>query len=137
MKKLLFCAAIIFVAGCSNPSAVKNTPNNKYILTINQEVYNEVKHSFDPKAKTEPLLSANDTTAYMDALKKWYDIKIEERKGLSYGLSKSFTIVDKNGIDLTIKLPQNIVMGINKQVENIPDVQKLIYDTNMDSLATP
>lgn len=142
MKKLLPYAAIVAIAGCSNPSsvknsiAVKNTVTDKYIFTTIKDKFNEAKNTFEPAAKVDTLLSANDTTAYLDAVKKWYDLKIDERKNV-LSPSKSFTVVDKNGIDLTAKLPASLVNGINKQVENLPDVKKLIEDTKRDSLATP
>ncbi|MDB5158456.1 MAG: hypothetical protein JWR50_3163 [Mucilaginibacter sp.] len=142
MKKILPYATIVAIAGCSNPSAIKNTTTvkntvtDKYIFTTIKDKFNESKNIFEPAAKVDTMLSANDTTAYLDAIKKWYDLKIDERKNV-LSPSKSFTVVDKNGVDLTAKLPASLIAGINNQVESLPDVKKLIEDTKRDSLATP
>ncbi|NNU33563.1 hypothetical protein HK413_04610 [Mucilaginibacter sp. S1162] len=142
MKKILFFAAIAVIAGCNNnPSSVntstnKNVPTQKYVVTTHKDKFNDAKSAYEDVPTVDTLLSANDTTAYLDAVKKWYDLKIDERKNFKFS-AKSFTIVDKNGVDLTVKLPLNIVNGINNRVRSLPEVKKLIDDTNADSLATP
>ncbi|MES2377477.1 MAG: hypothetical protein V4553_12900 [Bacteroidota bacterium] len=142
MKKILSFAAMAAIAGCgSNPSSVststgKTVTGQKYVVTTHKDKFNDAKSAFEDAPTVDTLFSANDTTAYMDAVKKWYNLKIDERKNFKFS-AKSFTIVDKNGMDLTVKLPVNIVNGINNQVRSLPEVKKLIDDTNADSLATP
>lgn len=142
MKKNLPFAAILLIAGCSsNPKSVntlteKSVPTQKYVVITHKDKFNNAKSAFEDVPTVDTLLSANDTTAYLDAVKKWYNLKIDERKNFKFS-AKSFTISDKNGLDLTVKLPANIVNGINNQVRSLPEVKKLIDDTNADSLATP
>jgi hypothetical protein len=142
MKKILSFIAIAVIAGCSNnPSSVntlteQSVPSQKYVVTTHKDKFNDARSGFEDVPTIDTLLAANDTTAYLDAVKKWYNLKIDERKNF-LSPSKSFTIVDKNGLDLTVKLPVNIVNGINNQVRSLPEVKKLIDDTNADSLATP
>jgi uncharacterized lipoprotein YajG len=142
MKKILPFAAMLAIAGCSNnPTSVttlteKIVPTQKYVVITHKDKFNDAKSAFEDVPTVDTLLSANDTTAYLDAVKKWYNLKIDERKNFKFS-AKSFTILDKNGLDLTVKLPANIVNGINNQVRSLPDVKKLIDDTNADSLATP
>ncbi len=138
MKKIAFFA-MLAIAGCSNdPSSVNTSTEKKpstvkYMFTIYTRAFNPAKNSVEDQQKTDTVLSANDTTAYLDAVKKWYNLKIDERKNF-LSPSKSFTITDKNGIDLTTKLPASLVTSINAQVKNLPDVKKLIEDTMQDSL---
>ncbi|MBC7400211.1 MAG: hypothetical protein H7289_09720 [Mucilaginibacter sp.] len=142
MKRILSFATMVALAGCSNnptsesTSTEKSAPAEKYAVTTHKDKFNDAKSAFEDVPTIDTLLSANDTTAYLDAVKKWYNLKIDERKNF-LSPSKSFTIVDKNGLDLIVKLPVNIVNGINNQVRSLPEVKKLIDDTNADSLATP
>src|ERR1700761_1361673 len=126
MKKLMPFAAIVFAFGCGPSNSTSNSPKaasgKKFIMTIYKDAYNEQKRTFDLKTITDTLRSDNDTTAYLVAVKKWYDLKIQERKGFSIP-SKSFTITDASGIDLKAKLSRQLTDGIENQVKSQPEVK--------------
>jgi hypothetical protein len=60
--------------------------------------------------------------------------KIDEKAGTFNGLLKSYTVVDKNGVALSVKLAPNVVADVNKQVEQMPDIRKYIEQAQRDSL---
>jgi len=138
MKKLLFLALAISVIGCQSPSPAKKAETKKvianYAINFIKDQYNQENGKIELLTITDSIAAANDTTAYLAAFKKFYANKIKERENFSLAQWKSFTITDKNGIDLKSTLPGNIVDGIENQVKNSPEVRKYIDDVNRDSL---
>ncbi|GGH07949.1 hypothetical protein GCM10007352_12920 [Mucilaginibacter phyllosphaerae] len=106
----------------------------KYVLTIYQEKLNSAGNKFEPFNHIDTLIAVNDTVAYLNALKKFYNQKIVERQQHNYGQPKSFNIVDANGVDLKVNLSDKIVIGLKNQVENTPDVKKMLNEYQKDSL---
>ena len=113
---------------------IKTNNDKKYILNIYQDKINSAGNKFEPDNRTDTLAAVNDTVAYLTALKVFYNKKIIERKQFNYGQPKSFTIIDTNGVDLTAKLSDRIVIGLKNQVQNMPDVRKMIEEYRKDSL---
>lgn len=138
MKKLLFLALAISVIGCQSPAPVKNTAPKKeepnYAINFIKDQYNQESGKIELLTITDSIAAANDIAAYLAAFKKFYANKIKERENFSLAQWKSFTVTDKNGIDLKSALPNNIVDGIENQVKNSPEVRKYIDDVNRDSL---
>lgn len=79
--------------------------------------------------------SANDTTAYLTALTAFYDEKVNQRSMHNYGEPKGFLIVDKNNIDLSLKLSEKMVKGFEAQVTSKPEVKKMLDEYIMDSIS--
>ena len=136
---ILFSVLCISCSTKSNNSNIKSVPiktNNgkKYILNIYQDKINSAGNKFEPDNRKDTLAAVNDTVAYLTALKVFYNQKIIERKQFNYGQPKSFTIIDTNGVDLTAKLSDRIVIGLKNQVQNMPDVRKMIEEYRKDSL---
>jgi hypothetical protein len=143
MKKLILLSVVLIAAGCGQPDNSKSATSssntdlsnkNKYVFTLNAYDLNDQKSPPEVKPFVDTLYEINDTVAYLSAVKKWYSKKIDEKSGAFHGLIKSYTVVDKNGIDLSIKLAPNIVAGINNQVQQMPDVRKYIEQAQQDSL---
>ena len=144
MKRLIFLSIALITAGCGQPgnskSATSSTDKylsnrNKYVFTLSAYDFNDQKSPPEVKPFVDTLYEVNDTVAYLSAIKRWYSKKIDEKAGLFHGLIKSYTVVDKNGIDLSIKLGPNLVTGINKQVEQMPLVRNYIEQAQQDSLS--
>jgi len=136
MKKLLPIIAILITCqSCTQHNGnLKNNNLKKYAITVYQDKFDRSSNKFKPNNIVASIGADNDTVAYLTALKRFYIQKITERKNFNYGQPKSFLIVDKNGIDLTVKLSDKIVSGLRNQVENIPNVKKMIDDYKRDSL---
>ena len=138
MKKLLFLALAISVVACKSPASAEKAEAKKieakYAINFIKDQYNQKTGKIELLTLTDSITAANDTAAYLAAVKKLYANKIKERENLSLAQWKSFTIADKNGIDLKSTLPGNIVNGIENQVKNLPEVRKYIDDVNRDSL---
>jgi hypothetical protein len=143
MKKLILLSVATIAAGCGQPgnskSATSSTKTdlankNKYVFTLNAYDFNDPKKPSEVKPFVDTLYEVNDTVAYLSAVKKWYGKKIDEKAGVFHGLIQSYNVVDKNGLDLAVKLGPNIVTGINNQVEQMPDVRKYIEQAQQDSL---
>ncbi|MFD0793745.1 hypothetical protein ACFQZX_08955 [Mucilaginibacter litoreus] len=117
-----------------NAKIAKPDSSKKYILTILQDSYNESANKFKPDNLTDTISAANDTVAYLNALKRFYDKKIVERKNMNYGQPKSFTITDLNGLDLKGVLPPAVIATLKEQVTSIPDVKNMIEEYRKDSL---
>ena len=104
------------------------------MLTIYQDKYNSSAKKFEQNNRVDTVIAANDTVGYLMALKKFYSQKIIERQQFNYGQPKSFTILDANGVDLTVNLSDKVVTGLKSQVENTPDVKNMIEEYKKDSL---
>lgn len=134
--------SLVFQSCSTKPvskSAVKNEQEKadngkKYVLTIYQNKINSAGNKFEPNNQIDTLIAVNDTVAYLTALKDFYNQKIVERKEFNYGQPKSFTIVDANGVDLKVTLSDKIANGLKNQVENNPDVKKMLQEYQKDSL---
>jgi hypothetical protein len=144
MKKLILLSAAFIAAGCgqsgnSKPATSSTNTDllnkNRYVFTLNAYDFNDPKNPPEAKPFIDTLYEVNDTVAYLSAVKKWYNKKIDEKAGIFRGLIKSYTVVDTNGIDLTLKLAPNIVAGINNQVKQLPEVKKYIEQAQQDSLS--
>ena len=140
MKKNLFIAIAISAVACNSPASNKAAESPKvlepkYAINFTRDSVNYQKHTIDLYTQTDTITAANDTIAYLTAYKKFYNNKIEERENLSLAQWKSFTLTDKNGVDVTAKLPATIVVGIQNQVKNLPEVKKYIDAVNQDSLS--
>jgi hypothetical protein len=138
MKKTIsFIAILIACQSCIRHNGnIKNNNLKKYAITIYQDKFDQSSKEFKSNNVVDSLQADNDTLAYLTALKRFYNQKITERANYNYGQPKSFLIVDKSGIDLKVKLSERIVSGLKNQVENTPDVKKMIEDYNRDSLYT-
>ena len=138
MKKLLFVSLAISVIGCQSPTPAKKAEAKKveanYAINFIKDQYNQKNGRIELLTITDSIAAANDTVAYLAAVKKFYANKIKERENFSLAQWKSFIIADKNGIDLKAKLPGNIVDAIDNQVKSEPTVRKYIDDVNRDSL---
>ena len=147
MIKVRFLLAIVLFSivcqSCSTKSGnndaaknndVKKDNGKKYVLTIYQDRINSAGNKFEPDNRIDTLTAVNDTVAYLSALKSFYNKKIIERQSFNYGQPKSFMIMDANGIDLKVSLPDRIVTGLKNQVENTPDVKKMLEEYQKDSL---
>ena len=140
MKKNLFIAIAIIATACNSPAPNKVAESQKvaepkYVINFARDKYNSQKGTIEDFTQTDTITAANDTVAYLTAYKKFYNNKIEERENLSLAQWKSFTLTDKNGVDVTAKLPTTIVVGIQNQVKNLPEVKKYIDAVNQDSLS--
>jgi len=137
MKKVIFIL-IIVTYGChsSNNHDSDSAPKTKYIFTLYEDKFDPISKRFKENNIVDTLISYNDTTAYLTALKTFYNDKVIERQRFNYGQPKSFIITDKTGIDLSLKLPERMVNGFLKQVKNLPTVKKMIDEYNADSLKT-
>jgi hypothetical protein len=137
----------IFCQGCSTKSTnneaakeaakndlIKTDDGKKYVLTIYQDKLNSAGNKSEPSNRIDTLTAVNDTVAYLSALKSFYNQKVVERKHFNYGQPKSFIIVDANGIDLKVNLSDKIVTGLKDQIENTPDVKKMLNEYQKDSL---
>src|SRR4051812_26018937 len=116
MKRILFLALCISAVACNSPSPtnVAEPPKivgEKYVINFARDRYNSEKGTIEDFTSIDTVTAANDTIAYLTAYKKFYNYKIEERENLSLAQWKSFTVVDKNGVDVTAKLPRPIVVG--------------------------
>ncbi|MCR8560472.1 hypothetical protein KXD93_22650 [Mucilaginibacter sp. BJC16-A38] len=138
MKNLFAILIIITVCqSCTHHNGnIKNVNLNKYTLTIYQDKFDPSTNKFKPNNVIDSMSADNDTVAYLTVLKRFYNQKITERANYNYGQPKSFLILDKNGIDLKVKLSERIVTGLKNQVENTPNVKKMLDDYNRDSLYT-
>lgn len=132
MKRNFFLAIAISAVACKSPGPSKVEP--KYVITFTRDKYNSQKGTIELFKQTDTMNAANDTVAYLTAYKKFYNNKIVEREKFSLAQWITFTLVDKNGIDVTTKLPAAIVAGIQNQVKNLPEVKKYINAVNQDSL---
>jgi hypothetical protein len=132
MKKLLFLALAISVVGCQSPAPAKIEP--KYTISFVRDSLNSVTRDIDLYTQIDTISAANDTVAYLTAVKKFYNYKMKGREELSLDQWKSFTIADKNGIDLKTTLPTNVTEGIENQVKNSPEVSRYLEDVMRDSL---
>ncbi|MES2265847.1 MAG: hypothetical protein V4520_03745 [Bacteroidota bacterium] len=112
----------------------KANDGKKYVLTIYKDKINSAGHKFEPDNRIDTVTAINDTVAYLNALKSFYNQKIIERKEFNYGQPKSFNIVDGNGVDLKVNLSDKIISGLKNQVENTPDVKKMLEEYQKDSL---
>ena len=138
MKKTISFIAILTVCqSCvQHSNNLKDHDLKKYAITIYQDKFDQSSKEFKPNNVVDSLQADNDTLAYLTVLKRFYNQKIIERANYNYGQPKSFLIVDKSGIDLKVKLSDRIVTGLKNQVENSPDVKKMLDDYNRDSLYT-
>jgi hypothetical protein len=138
MKNIFAILIILTVCqSCTHSNGdIKNVNLKKYTLTIYQDKFDPSTNKFKPNNLIDSINADNDTVAYLTVLKRFYNQKITERANYNYGQPKSFLIVDKSGIDLKVKLSDRIVTGLKNQVENIPDVKKMLEDYNIDSLYT-
>jgi len=136
MKNLFAILIILAVCqSCTHSNGnIKNVNLKKYTLTIYQDKFDPSTNKFKPDNVIDSINVDNDTVAYLTVLKKFYGQKITERANYNYGQPKSFLIVDKSGIDLKVKLSDRVVTGLKNQVENSPDVKKMLDDYNRDSL---
>ena len=139
MKRILFLALCISAVGCSSPAPTKVEASTeiigpKYAINFLRDRYNSEKGTIEDYTQTDTITAANDTVAYLTAYKKFYNTKIEGRANFSSDQCKSFTLIDKNGLDVTAKLPRAIVIGVQNQVKNLPEVKKYIDAVNQDSL---
>lgn len=141
MKKLFFLTAVIAALGCQQPNHQKSTLSaktganpNRYTMTIYAYDFTDPKNSAEIKPFVDTLYEVNDTIGYLSAVKKWYYKKIDEKAGTFHGLLKSYTVVDKNGVELSVKLGPNVLAGINKQIEQMPDIRNYIEQAQRDSL---
>ena len=136
MKKLLLLVPIFLICySCTQPiEKIETAHLNKYTLTIYQDKFDPTSSKFAPNNIVDSVKEGNDTVAYLNALKRFYNQKIIERQNSNYGQPKSFLIVDKNGIDLSVKLSDKMVSGLKRQVESTPDVNKMLEDYKKDSL---
>jgi hypothetical protein len=146
MKKLLLISAMFIVCqSCTQSSSnakddkpksetAKNDNLKNYVITFYQDKFDESAGKFTPNNVIDSVQADNDTAAYLTALKRYYNQKIIERKNLNYGQPKSFLVVDKNGVDLKVNLSDKVVNGLKNQVENTPDVKRMIEEYKRDSL---
>ncbi len=142
--KTLILALLIAtsIQSCSNRNTddsnskpiASDAGGKKYTLFLYQDNYDDPSGKITLDSTATPLTADNDTIAYLTALKKFYNQKVVERKNAHFGQPRSFMITDKNGIDLKIILPVNLIQGLKTQVENIPDVRNMIEEYKRDSL---
>lgn len=143
-QSIIYSSAFILIfQSCSNNSSNQSNMNSqegktdngkKYVMIVSREKYDSAAGKFKPDNITETVNATNDTTAYFTALKIFYNQKIVERQKSNYGQPKSFTITDKDGVDLKAKLSDQIKNGLKEQVENMPDVKNMIDEYRRDSL---
>jgi len=136
MKNIFAILIILTVCQSCTHSNIANVNLKKYTLTIYQDKFDPLTNKFKPNNVIDSIHADNDTVAYLTVLTRFYNQKITERANYNYGQPKSFLIVDKSGIDLKLKLSDRIVTGLKNQVENSPDVKKMLDDYNRDSLYT-
>ena len=136
MKKITYIIATTILAiSCKN--LTKQDTNEKlqqYTLTL-------YKHKFEPKKRlflendsVYKVQSINDTTAYLLALTNFYNEQVKQRASLNFGQPSDFLIVDKNNINLSLKLSSRIVEGLQQQVKSQPEIKKMLFDYQRDSL---
>ncbi|MDT3404640.1 hypothetical protein [Mucilaginibacter terrae] len=135
MKTLTYALLIFILFSCNG-----KTPKHEevilksYTVTFFKDKYSQQTNSFFQDDSIFIIKSKNDTTAYLNALTNFYNEKIEQRALFNYGQPKGFLIVDKDKIDISLKLSQRMVDGLQTQVRNIPKVKKMIQEYNNDSL---
>jgi len=136
MKKSIFVTIMaMIVISCQNSKKQNSDPKlNEYVLTIYQDKYDFEKRTFSQDNTVSTVQSVNDTTAYLLALNTFYNDKVKQRALSNYGQPKNFLIVDKNKIDLSLKLSKRMVEGLQLQVKSTPDVKKMLEDYDKDSL---
>jgi len=128
MKKfLLIVTALITCQACIFQN------QKKYYITLYRDQFEPSLNQRRPHNITDSVEESNDTAAYLSALKRFYDQKIEERKIYNYGEPKSFTITDKNGKDLAEKLSPQIKTELTNQVIGIPKVKIMLDAYQRDS----
>jgi hypothetical protein len=105
----------------------------KYYITLYRDQFEPSLNQRRPHNIVDSIEESNDTAAYLSALKKFYDQKIEERKISNWGEPKSFIITDKNGKDLADKLSIEIKTELTNQVKGVPKVKKMLDAYQRDS----
>jgi hypothetical protein len=128
MKKfLLIITAILICQSCFFGN------QKKYYITLYRDQFEPSLNQRRPHDIVDSIEETNDTAAYLSALKRFYDQKIEERRIYNYGEPKSFTITDKNGKDLAEKLSTKIKTELANQVTSVPGVKKMLDAYQRDS----
>lgn len=135
MRKIS-CGIIILaiVISCKNNSRKDAVNLKKYNLTLYKDKYVPKSGAFKEDDSVFVVESQNDTTAYLNALNIFYREKVKQRALSNYGQPKKFLITDKDNIDLSLKLSERIVTGLQTQVKDVPEVKKMLDDYNRDSL---
>ena len=104
MKKSLLGLLLLSILSCQKPK-IKST----YILKIDRDELSAFTKHYESGSKIDTIKAFTDTDAYREAVITFYSNKIAE-KMINYKVYKSnfFSITDKNGIDLGIKLSKKI-----------------------------
>lgn len=126
---------MLFAFSCK--TKVQNNSNEKlqnYVLTLYKDKYDPKTKTFIKADSIETVQSKNDTTAYLLALNTFYNEQVKQRALFNYGQPKNFLIVDKNNINLSLKLTARMVEGLQLQVKSTPEIKKMLDDYNRDSL---
>lgn len=106
----------------------------QYHLTLNYDQFDPNNNTIKSVSKNDTIMAQDDTLAYLKAVDTFYHDKIKERAKMNFGQPKSFSITDKNGLDLTIKLSNEITGKIKGNVESKPEIKKMLDDYTKDSL---
>jgi len=136
MKKITCIIAImIFAVSCKNKTKQDTSQKlQEYVLTLYKDKYDPKKSTFSEDNNITTVQSKNDTTAYLMALNTFYNERVKQRALYNYGQPKNFLIVDKNNIDLSLKLTARMVDGLQLQVKSMPEIKKMLDGYNRDSL---
>jgi len=115
LPTLLTIVYTIFLGAC-------NKPLNKYTISIDRYEQSVITGGRDLTTKKEVIMAADDITAYQKGLTKYYGGLVAEKLVPSAGYqSKSFTVTDTSGMDVTLRLPQKSVDSLTKMVQRYTD----------------
>ena len=134
-KKICLIILISISISCKNK--VQNSSNEnlqKYVFILYKDKFDPQKKDFIEASIIDTIQSKNDTTAYLFALNAFYKDKVLQRSLSNYGQPKGFLIVDKDNINIKLKLSQRMAEGMEQQVRGEPEVKKMIDEYNRDSL---
>lgn len=114
MKKSYFLIVSILLLSCHNQKK-----QNVYILKIYKDSLNLTTNKYEPKIDTQIIKSKNDTIGYKHGFVSYYtDAFFQRNTHFKYVRTKSFKVLNKEGVDVKSILSPKVMDSIEQKIIN-------------------
>jgi len=123
MKRKFNAYIVILMTFLLAISACKQ-PLSHYKITIERDSRSVLTGTYDTDNKIIYVTATDDVAAYQKGLTSYYAGLIAESMVPSAGYkSKSFSVIDTTGMDLSLKLPKKTIDSLTKMVDGLASKQ--------------